>query len=433
MMGAKTGELGPLEIVDRLFRRTLHGGGLGIVMARAGVGKTAFLAQVGLVDLLRGRDVLHVALGQTVDQIKARYDGMLDELAKHADARDFTAERAAIGKHRVIKTYGDGRLSLDRVERTMATFGSHMGFAPAAILMDGFDWSGPIEDRTADIEGLKALSGKLGASLWATAKTHLADAREASGGLPQPCAPYADLVDLAVFIEPLGDRLEVRLLKRPGVVGDDDMAVFLCTESLLPLPVSEVCGPARPPSGAFTLLSGGAEGAEAEFGLAAERSQVAEVNYTFVGRAVARSRGLVVLDDEELRQGDVSFTYLSAHMHRNYPRTADFRKIMQSIWHQVSSAGEVFAVGVIQPDKTFKGGTGWAAELARRWRKPLQVFDQERRGWFAWRGSDWVAVPPPVVTHLRFCGTGTRSLTPEGRAAIRDLFARSFGPGSEGP
>ena len=104
-----------------------------------------------------------------------------------------------------------------------------------------------------------------------------------------------------------------------------------------------------------------------------------------------------------------------------------FQKVLQSIWHQVNTAGEVFTVGVIQPDNTVKGGTGWAAELARHWGKPLHVFDQERKGWFVWRDHKWAPVTNPVIGRTRFTGTGTRFLSDDGRAAIRALFERSFG------
>ena len=60
------------------------------------------------------------------------------------------------------------------------------------------------------------------------------------------------------------------------------------------------------------------------------------------------------------------------------PKTAIFQKILQTIWHQVATAGEVFVVGRLQEDDTVKGGTGWAVELARHFKKPLFVFDQEK-------------------------------------------------------
>jgi hypothetical protein len=145
-------------------------------------------------------------------------------------------------------------------------------------------------------------------------------------------------------------------------------------------------------------------------------------------REIARTRGLVALGEDELRVGDVSAAYVKAHLHRALSESPELRRVLQAIWHQVSTAGEVFAVGAVNPDKTVQGGTGWAVELARHWGKPVHLFDQERKGWLRWDGRDWIDEPPPVVTHERFAGAGTRSPSGEARAAIRDLFERSFGP-----
>jgi hypothetical protein len=114
-------------------------------------------------------------------------------------------------------------------------------------------------------------------------------------------------------------------------------------------------------------------------------------------------------------------------MHRAFADSAELRRVLQTIWHQVSRAGEVFSVGAIKPDNTAHGGTGWAVELARHWGKPVHLFDQERKRWFCWKDPDWVSEPPPAITRERFAGAGTRRLSAEGRAAIQTLFERSFG------
>ena len=179
------------------------------------------------------------------------------------------------------------------------------------------------------------------------------------------------------------------------------------------------------------LFSGGAQGAEEEFGACAERSGIEEVNFSFDGHKPARTRGLRVLNHEELHAGEVSLAYVSRLMNRRYPDTPTFRKILQSIWYQVNHGQEIYVVGAIQPDQTVRGGTGWGAEFAKLCNKPLFVFDQERTGWFQWDGdaSKWLALSgsdEPVITHIHFTGTGTRMLGPAAKKAIAALFTRSF-------
>jgi hypothetical protein len=174
------------------------------------------------------------------------------------------------------------------------------------------------------------------------------------------------------------------------------------------------------------LYSGSAAGAEAEFGSAAEHRGIDEVNFTFEGHNGSRHRGARVLTHEELQQGDVSLAYVSKLMSRQYRDTPLFKKVLQSIWHQVNNGQEIYVVGKILDDRTVKGGTGWGAEFAKLCNKPLYVFDQDQDGWFEWTGESWSQHGGPVITHPHFTGTGTRFLKENGAAAIEGLFARSF-------
>jgi hypothetical protein len=113
-------------------------------------------------------------------------------------------------------------------------------------------------------------------------------------------------------------------------------------------------------------------------------------------------------------------------MGRTYHHPGVVRSVVQSIFHMVNDSFQLLAVGWIQSDDTVKGGTGWAVELAKLFNRPVAVFDQGRHAWFAWRGGRWEP-DQPTIGDKPFCGTGTRNLTDEGRAAIADLFRRSFG------
>lgn len=174
------------------------------------------------------------------------------------------------------------------------------------------------------------------------------------------------------------------------------------------------------------LYSGGAAGAEAYFGKKAEQFGLQEVNFSFEGHQIERTRGVRVLTNEELALKDVSLTYVSRIMNRQYTRAPMFRKVLQSICWQVSSGQEIFVVGAVLPDNTAKGGTGWGAEFAKICNKPLWLFDQEKNQWFHWEKEVWTPVAEPVIAGNHFTATGTRFLQENGKAAIDALFLRSF-------
>lgn len=179
----------------------------------------------------------------------------------------------------------------------------------------------------------------------------------------------------------------------------------------------------------LVLYSGGHKGAEAEFGRNAERWGIREVNFTYPGHVMEREASTRMLSDAELAQGDVSMEFVGRKMGRTYHETDAIRRVLQSIFHMVVSSHQVFAIGWIQPDGTVQGGTGWGVELAKFFNRPVSVFDQAEDRWYRWDGGRWVHALP-LIEERPFAATGTRNLTDAGRAAVQDLFARSFGHGA---
>lgn len=174
------------------------------------------------------------------------------------------------------------------------------------------------------------------------------------------------------------------------------------------------------------LFSGGAAGTEQFFGAQAEALGIEEVNFSFEGHQIERTRGVRVLTSEELALKDVSMTYVSKLMGREYTRAPIFRKVLQSICWQVSSGQEILVVGTMQEDNTVSGGTGWGAEFAKICNKPILLFDQSRGSWFRWEKEVWASATDPIISANHFTATGTRFLDAAARKAITDIFARSF-------
>lgn len=416
----------PLRILDRSIRGGLGKGHLGVIMAPAGVGKSACLVQIGLDALLREKPVLHVAVGQSVEHVSARYDALFDDLAERVDLADRRGVRESIAHRRLIWSSVEGTFSAGGLDEALAAFQAHLELGPSTILVDGFDWEAP--GCSATVGAIKASAARIGAELWMTAR----DARVRELRRAPRIAPLSDdcaaLVDVGISLEPHGRHARLTLVKDFERFPATDLQLVLEGGTLRLPRDDEAPPPVELYPESFTLLASGSAGAEEEFGACAERWGVREVNFTFEGRQeLARTRGLVVLSEDDLKVGEVSDAYVKAHLHRAFAEPAQLRRVLQAIWHQVSTAGEVFSVGAVNPDKTAHGGTGWAVELARHWGKPVHLFDQERKRWFRWDEKDWVADAPPAITRERFAGAGTRSLSEDGRAAIRALFERSFG------
>lgn len=176
-----------------------------------------------------------------------------------------------------------------------------------------------------------------------------------------------------------------------------------------------------------TLYHGGLKGAESLFGENAEKYGANEVTLTFEGHRLNRERNTTMLSEEELLRGDISMEIASRMMNRTYYETEKIRKVLQTIFHMVNKGHQVFVVGSILEDKSVKGGTGWAVELAKLFNRPLHVFDQNQGQWFTWKDNKWQE-DQPRICYTTFVGSGTRYLNDLGIAAIDQLFSDSFPP-----
>ena len=82
----------------------------------------------------------------------------------------------------------------------------------------------------------------------------------------------------------------------------------------------------------ITLYSGGHKGAESEFGRLAEAWGIQEVNFSFEGHNIERSRGVRELTPEALDKGNVSMEIVSARMGRKFAQANKIRKVIQTFF-----------------------------------------------------------------------------------------------------
>ena len=423
----------PLRILERSSENAVRPGELGVVMARAGVGKTAFLVQIGIDHALREKPTLHIAFEQDLEHVLSWYDALFDHLAATSlEPGEVEEARARFSCNRLIHATPRTSLDPEKLAEILKLYDNGLRFVPRAILIDGFDWTALDGRRLAgEIALFKELAATVDAELWMTAQTRRAATTDHPIRITAPCDVCEDQIDLAIFLEEEGSNVHIRLLKDHGnpdlpethlVLHPDTMQLATVQLPQNDQPDERVDLPSR----AFTVITGSAKGSEQAFGEAAERWGLREINFTFAGREPKRSRGLEILTEEALERGNVSDPYISAQLHRTFPRTETFQRIFKMIWHQVATAGEVFAIGDLQDDGTVRGGTGWGVELARHFHKTVYVFDQGRERWFRWADDEWQSVDAPIIRRTRIAGTGTRFPSEAAVAAIDDLFERSF-------
>jgi len=223
----------------RIFERSIHGGlgrgNIGVVFSRAGVGKTAFLVGVALDDLLQGKQVLHVSLGDSVHHVRAFYDDVFTDLAHTTALADQQASHLMVERHRYIHTFRGDSFSLQKLEDSLGFLREHAQFEPALIVVDGyptFDGAdhGALE---TEVKALKQLASTAGAELWISALSHRDDRDLDARGVPKKIARVDAHIDVLVSLEPQADHVKLRILKDHDNLEIADLHMELDPTSLL--------------------------------------------------------------------------------------------------------------------------------------------------------------------------------------------------------
>ena len=126
-------ERSPIRVLESSIHGGLGAGNVGVVIARHGVGKTAFLVGVALDDLMRGKKVLHVSLEHDAEKVRAYYDEIFSDLAHERNLEDVWKVRLEMERNRRIHAYLGGSFETVKLKRAIAFLGEHGDFRPGAI------------------------------------------------------------------------------------------------------------------------------------------------------------------------------------------------------------------------------------------------------------------------------------------------------------
>ena len=207
-------------------------GKMGLVMARAGAGKTAFLVGVGLDGLLAGQRVLHVTLHRTVEKVRSWYDDLLKEIAKDETEVPLAELQLAVERRRHINTFVGNVFSPARLEKALELIDAHMEFRPDVIILDRLE----LESMPrATVEDLKRIAAQYEAELWLSCRVHR-DAPPQPGHLPYPADGIEDLVDLGFRLIHDEGRMRLFVLKDKEHFLERGTNILLDPKSMLLFP-----------------------------------------------------------------------------------------------------------------------------------------------------------------------------------------------------
>ena len=189
---------------------------MGLVMARAGLGKTALLVQIALDAILRGKRVIHVSVGESIDKTRKWYDDILQSiLQEHSVTRPHEL-MDMVARHRMIMTFKVAAFSRSRLEERLNDLILQDIFRPNVLIVDGFDFDGTSREALEDI---KDLMDNMNRQAWFSAICHRGDQRVSPAGVPAPCHEIDDLFDMIILLKPEKDAtIQLDIIRNYGEV-----------------------------------------------------------------------------------------------------------------------------------------------------------------------------------------------------------------------
>ena len=190
----------------------LEPGEMGVLLARAGAGKTACLTHLALGYLLDREPVLHVCVDVVPDKVKLWYHKLLKDIFSNQPECKVSDLQHAIEPLRFIMSFLNQTFSPEKLEMSIDNLKQQAKFVPALIILDGLDFG----RAHALFEKIGDIARRHSASVWVSARSHrhIPDVNER--GIPYPIDAMDDLFSSVFILEPENDGIRLKALKEKG-------------------------------------------------------------------------------------------------------------------------------------------------------------------------------------------------------------------------
>jgi len=190
----------------------LKQGRFGAVLSRAGVGKTSFLVQIALTQLLGNKKGLHISLDDPIEKINLRYNegytNLVDSIG-YVDPQKAVRLWEDINLNKVGISYNESTFDSEKIRDYLKSFKKADLILPSIMIIDGLNFD---KDISGILEELESLNSEFSISIWFSMKSHREE-ELSEDGYPVQLDTYKEKFDKAVFLQPVEDKIEAVILK----------------------------------------------------------------------------------------------------------------------------------------------------------------------------------------------------------------------------
>ena len=200
----------PLRVLNPLDMESLPDHRMGLVMARAGLGKTAILVQIAMDSMLQDQKVLHVSIGEDLEKAKAWYDDIFQYISEGYKLENASEIESGFMRNRMIMTFKEAAFSRPKLEERLNDLIYQNIFRPDIVVIDGYDFS---EADYEAIMDLKEMMASMNVQVWFSALLHRGDNRVSAAGVPAPCHEFDGLFDTVIVVQAEKESILLNIIK----------------------------------------------------------------------------------------------------------------------------------------------------------------------------------------------------------------------------
>jgi hypothetical protein len=159
----------PLKFLNSSQKQIAATGGFGAVIARPGVGKTAFLVQIALRAMLTGKKVLHISVQDPVDKVNLWYIELFQKITASFPPDQQAGLWEELLTRRFIMTFETESFSFEKLQHRVTELKTQNVFVPDMIIIDGLTIDAAMYPK---LNRLKSFAGENAINFWFSVGRH---------------------------------------------------------------------------------------------------------------------------------------------------------------------------------------------------------------------------------------------------------------------
>lgn len=219
----------PIRVLEKSLDGGLKAGGLGLLTAKRGLGKTACLVHLATDVLLRNENVMHVSFADDPHHIFSWYEEVFNEIAKLYKLEHAMDVHEELIRHRLILHFRNKQVDFNEIKKNIEQLVSASEKSVSLYIVDGL----PLDALNENLLSLwREFVSAGNAAVWFAAA--MSDEQHQqylqTGSLPDPSVQRA--FDVIIVLEPAQEYIDLRLLKSPTPI-DQHLRLKLDPKTLL--------------------------------------------------------------------------------------------------------------------------------------------------------------------------------------------------------